>query len=276
MTFLGVFGLWLQEKELAGRADAARIAEELTGVARRIAEAARIEEGSRVLDVGSGTGAVALAAADRGGMVTATDLDAGALRRGRDLARSLEAPVLYTLADARGLPFPDASFDVSAHRSVLVYMERRERAVTEERRVLRPGGAVSCSESLGAGLDLESDDPGIDRVWRGGMREILIDAPDAFTLSAPHLLALYEQNGFQEVSVAAVRHDVVLDSPDAVARTLATSPSIGLSARERWQRAGVAAPLVDEFLARLSADAERGRPATLVASEGFLTARAPG
>lgn len=276
MTFLGVFGLWLQEKELVGRPDATRIADELTRVARRIVESAPIEEGSRVLDVGSGTGAVALAAVDRGGRVIATDLDADALRRGRDLARSLEAPVRHSLADARALPFPDASFEVSVHRSVLVYMESRDRAVTEERRVLRPGGAVSCSESLGAGLDLESDDPGIDRVWRGGMREILLDTPDAFTLSSSQLLGLYERNGFEEVSVAAVRHDVVLDSPDAVARNLATSPPIGLSARERWQRAGVAPPLVDEFLARLSADAERGRPATLVASEGFLTARVPG
>jgi hypothetical protein len=33
-------------------------------------------------------------------------------------------------------------------------------------------------------------------------------------------------------------------------------------------------PLVDEFLARVVADAENGRPATLIASEGFLTARA--
>jgi hypothetical protein len=107
------------------------------------------------------------------------------------------------------------------------------------------------------------------------MREILMETPDAFTLSASQLLALYEENGFAEVSVAAVRHDVILDSPEAVARTFATSPPIGLSARERWQRAGISGSLVDEFLARLSADAERGRPATLVASEGYLTARVP-
>ena len=274
MSFLRVFGLWLQEKQLVGRPDAARVAEELVEVASRIAEAANVQEGNRVLDLGSGTGAVALAAADAGGRVIAVDLNEGALHLGRELSTSIEAPVRHASADIRALPFADDSFDVSVHRSVLVYMERRERAVAEERRVLRPGGTVSCSESLGTGLDLETYDPGIDRVWRGGLREILMETPDAFTLSSAQLLALYRDGGFEEVSVAAVRHTVRLDSQEAVARAFAVAPPAGLSARERWQRAGIAVPLVDEFLARLSAEAERDRPATLLASEGFLTARA--
>lgn len=274
MSFLRVFGLWLQEKELVGRQDATRVANELTSVAQRIAEGAAVEDGSRVLDIGSGTGAVAFAAADRGARVVAVDVDTAALGRGRELGRSIEAPLLHAAADARALPFADASFDASVHRSVLVYMEGRERVVAEERRVLRPGGTVSCSESLGTGLDLETYDPGIDRVWRGGLREILMETPDTFTLSAPQLLALYKENGFEEVSVAAVRHTVTLDSQDAVVRAFAVAPPAGLSARERWQRAGIAGALVDELLTRLVAEAERDRPATLIASEGFLTATA--
>lgn len=274
LSFLRVFGLWLQEKELAGRRDAARVADELTSVARRIAEGAAIEDGSRVLDIGSGAGAVAFAAADRGARVAAVDVDIGALGRGRELGRSIDAPVLHAGADARALPFADDSFDASVHRSVLVYMDRRERAAAEERRVLRPGGTVSCSESLGTGLDLETYDPGIDRVWRGGLREILMETPDAFTLSSAQLLALYQEAGFEDVSVAAVRHAVSLDSQDVVVRAFALAPPAGLSAKERWQRAGIAGGLIDEFLARLATEAERDRPATLLASEGFLTARA--
>ena len=274
MSFLRVFGLWLQEKELVGRPDAARVADELTSVAQRIAEGAVIEDGSRVLDIGSGAGAVAFAAADRGARVVAVDVSADALHRGRELGRPIDAPVVHAAADARALPFADGSFEASVHRSVLVYMEGRERAVAEEKRVLRSGGTVSCSESLGTGLDLETYDPGIDRVWRGGLRDILMETPDAFTLSSAQLLSLYEAAGFEEVSVAAVRHTVTLDSQDAVARAFAVSPPAGLSARERWQRAGIAGALVDEFLARLAAEAERDRPATLLASEGFLTARA--
>jgi SAM-dependent methyltransferase len=268
-----VFALWLQDKELAGRPDAARVADELTHVASRTAEGASIQSGQRVLDIGSGTGAIALAAADKGANVVAVDVDGAALARGRELSRSIQAPVRHLLADGRALPFADDGFDVSVHRSVLIYMMSREKAVREERRVLRNGGRVSCSESLGTELDLETEDLGIERVWRGGLRDILLDSPDAFTLSAPALEYLYVENGFAQVSIAAVRHAVKLESADAVARAFAVSPPAALSARERWQRAGIAAGLVDEFLARLAAEAERGRPATLISLEGYLTAR---
>ena len=269
-----MFGLWLQEKELLGRPDAAHVADELIRVAGRTAEGASIQAGQRVLDFGSGTGAIALAAADRGADVVAVDVDTAALGRGRDLSRSVKAPIRHLRADGRALPFADDSFDASVHRSVLIYMPSREKAVREERRVLRHGGRVSCSESLGTELDLETEDLGIERVWRGGLRDILLDSPDAFTLSAPALEYLYVENGFAEVSIAAVRHAVKLESSEAVARAFAVSPPAALSARERWQRAGIAAGLVDEFLARLAAEAERGRPATLTSLEGYLTARA--
>jgi SAM-dependent methyltransferase len=270
-----VFGLWLRQEEMAGRPDAGRVAEDLVSVARRITEEGPIREGSRVLDIGSGTGAMALAAADRGAGVVAIDVDHAALSRGRELARSLSAPLLHVVADARALPFRDATFDASIHRSVLVYMEERERAVAEERRVLRPGGHVSCSESIGSDVDLRSEDPGIDRAWRGGLRDILLDSSDVFTVSVPGLEALYLANGFEEITLEAIPHRVILDSGDAVARAFAVAPPAGISARELWERAGIPGALLDEFLARLAAEADRGRPATLSVSEGFLTARAP-
>ena len=274
MSHLGVFALWVEEKELAGRADARAVAQELSVVARRVAGDAGVETGSRVLDLGSGTGALAFAAADLGARVVAVDVDAGALRRGRGLARSLSVPVEHLAADARALPLRDASFDASIHRSVFAYMEERERAVAEERRVLRPGGRVSCSESLGSELDLETEDRGIARVWEGGLRDILLDTPDALTLSGGDLEDLYAQGGFHAVSLTSIPHRVTLDSADAVARALIVAPPRGLSARERWLRSGIPAPLLDEFMARLVAEADRGRPASLIAAEGFLIATA--
>ena len=148
--------------------------------------------------------------------------------------------------------------------------------ILEERRLLRPGGRVSCSESLGSALELETEDRGIARVWEGGLREILLGTPDALTLTPDGLERLYTQAGFTEVSVETLPSRVALDSVDAVARAFAVPPPAGLSARERWLRAGIPAGLLDEFLARLSAESERGRPSTLVASEGYLTARASG
>lgn len=155
-------------------------------------------------------------------------------------------------------------------------MLERERAVSEERRVLRPGGTVSASESLGADLDLETADSGVARVWTGGLRQILVDTPDVLTLPAPGLEQLYRQAGFLDVTVDLQPRRVGLDSWEAVARAFIVAPRAGLSARERWLRAGIPGGLLDEFLARLSAEAERGRPATLLATDAFLTARAPG
>ncbi len=275
MSFLGVFALWLEEKELVGRADARRIAQELSSIARRIAAGADLAPGERVLDLGSGTGAIALAAADMGTNVVAVDLDLGALRRGRDLTLSLPAPIRHTGADAGALPFRSGSFDAAVHRSVLVYMQERDRAIAEELRVLRPGGRVSGSESLGNDLELEAEDRGIARAWHGGLREILLGTPDVLTLTAEGLETLYSQAGFEDVSVTSAPQRLLLDSVDAVVRAFATPPPNGLSARERWLRAGIKGGLLDEFLARLAAEAERGHPATLVAAEGFLTARAP-
>jgi SAM-dependent methyltransferase len=275
VTFLRVFGLWLQEKEMAGRRDAGRVAQQLVAVAREIADRGAIVNGDRVLDLGSGTGAVGLAAADLGGRILAVDIDANALRRGRELARSIDAPLLHTVADARALPCADASFDVSVHRSFLVYMHGREAAVAEERRVLRSEGRVSGSESVGAELDLETSDRGIERVWRGGLRDILVDSPDMLTLTVGGLEALYAAEGFRDVAVEPRRHAVPLDSAQAVARAFALSPPAGLSAKERWERSGIPGPLIDEFLARLASEAEHDRPATLLATEAGLTARAP-
>jgi SAM-dependent methyltransferase len=276
VTYLGVFTLWLEEREMAGRPDARRVARELAAVAGRIVEHAAIEPGNRVLDIGSGTGAVALAAADLGASVVGIDLDHLALGRGGALARSLPAPVRQLVGDARSLPLRDGGFDVSVHRSVLVYMDDRERAMLEERRILRPGGRVSCSESLGGEMHLQTEDRGIARVWEAGLREILLKTPDALTLTPTGLQDLYGNAGFEDVSLSEVPHRVTLDSPDAVARAFAVAPPYGLSARERWLRAGIAGDLLDEFLARLAMEAEGGRPATLVVAEGYLTARAPG
>lgn len=276
MSFLGVFALWLEEKELAGRTDARRVAQELSTVARSIAASAGLAPGERALDIGSGTGTVAFAAADEGAVVVAVDLDREALDRGRDLAGSLHAPVRHVGADARALPFDAGSFDAAVHRSVLVYMEGRERAVAEERRVLRPDGRVSCSESLGNDLELETEDRGIGRVWDGGLRDILLGTPDVLTLTPAGLETLYVEAGFEDVAITSAPQRLILDSAEAVARAFATSPPKGLSARERWLRAGIEGGLLNQFLARLAAEADRGRPATLIAAEGFLTARAPG
>jgi demethylmenaquinone methyltransferase/2-methoxy-6-polyprenyl-1,4-benzoquinol methylase len=112
-------------------------------------EASGVRAGGRVLDIAGGTGDLARLFAARvgsGGRVVLTDRNAAMLRRGRD--RLLDAGLLLPLAqcDAEALPFAAGSFDCVSVAFGLRNMTRKERALAEMRRVLRPGGRVLILE----------------------------------------------------------------------------------------------------------------------------------
>lgn len=110
---------------------------------------ANVREGQQVLDIAGGTGDLALAFAARVGLtgkVVHTDINEAMLRTGRD--RLLDAGVtLPTLVcDAEKLPFPDASFDLVSVAFGLRNMTRKEQALAEMNRVIRPGGKLLVLE----------------------------------------------------------------------------------------------------------------------------------
>lgn len=102
----------------------------------------------RVLDVATGTGAVAILLARRGHRVVALDLTwpmltQAALRLGR---LGLRGQVHLLRADARRLPFPDACFDALTFTFLLRYVADPSAAVWELGRVVRPGGWMASLE----------------------------------------------------------------------------------------------------------------------------------
>jgi len=109
-------------------------------------QVSRVRAGERVLDVASGSGDLARAFADRGAGVVMTDINGAMLSRGRD--RMLDAGHLLPLAqcDAERLPFADASFDCVSVAFGLRNMTRKEAALAEMARVLRPGGRLLVLE----------------------------------------------------------------------------------------------------------------------------------
>ncbi|MFI6248822.1 class I SAM-dependent methyltransferase [Streptomyces sp. NPDC051016] len=114
-------------------------------------DAAGVTEGTRLLDVGTGTGTAALAALVRGARVTAVDADAGMVAAARE--RGVDARV----AVLPELPFPAGAFDAVVGNFVLNHLGRPRAALAGLHRVLRPGGRLAVTTwaaRRGAGQEL--------------------------------------------------------------------------------------------------------------------------
>jgi len=121
---------------------------------------AKLEPGASVLDIGCGTGTLALLACHQvgtSGSVHGIDASPEMIARARRKAARARANVTFDVALAQSLPFRDGQFDVVLSTVMLHHLPRaaREEAVREARRVLKPGGrllAVDFVRSGGRGL----------------------------------------------------------------------------------------------------------------------------
>ncbi|MFZ1018042.1 MAG: methyltransferase domain-containing protein [Candidatus Cybelea sp.] len=105
---------------------------------------AGIAPGEAVLDVGAGTGVVAITAARAGARVSALDLTPALLEAAREHARIAGFPEIdWIEGDAEHLPYPDASFDVVLSQFGHIFAPRPEVAIAEMRRVLKPSGRIA-------------------------------------------------------------------------------------------------------------------------------------
>ena len=116
---------------------------------RILIERGGLRAGERVLDLAGGTGDISALLHRRvgeTGQVVLTDINGEMLRNGRD--RLLDAGIALPLVqcDAEALPFPDRRFDCVTIAFGLRNVTRKERALAEMYRVLRPGGRALVLE----------------------------------------------------------------------------------------------------------------------------------
>jgi SAM-dependent methyltransferase len=124
--------------------DYAAIAEAITeGAApKHLLERVGVDTRDRVLDVATGTGNVALRAAERGASVTGLDLVPELLETASGRARDLGLAVAWVVGDAEDLPFEDGSFDRVLSAFGVQFAPRHEVVAHELVRVCRPGGRI--------------------------------------------------------------------------------------------------------------------------------------
>jgi demethylmenaquinone methyltransferase/2-methoxy-6-polyprenyl-1,4-benzoquinol methylase len=117
---------------------------------RRAASEARVPHGGVALDVGTGTGdlAIALARSAPGARAVGVDYTPAMLRQApaKGRARDVGCRATWVLADGARLPFAESSFDAVASAFVLRNLEDLLGALREMARVTRPGGRVVALE----------------------------------------------------------------------------------------------------------------------------------
>jgi len=119
-------------------------------------DAVGAESGIKLLDIASGPGYVAAAAAKRGATVIGVDFSAAMIAEAQRQFPGVE----FREGDAENLPFPNGSFDAAVMNFGMLHLARPEQALLEACRVLRSGGRfgftvwAKSDETIGFGIVL--------------------------------------------------------------------------------------------------------------------------
>lgn len=125
--------------------DYAAVAARIQVIAEQLVDTADLAAGSQVLDVATGSGNAAIAAARSGATVTGVDYVPSLLERARARAAVEGFDIAFATGDAEALPFPNASFDAVISVLGVMFTADQERAAAELLRVARPGGTIALA-----------------------------------------------------------------------------------------------------------------------------------
>src|SRR5215472_4806361 len=133
------------QQRIRSAGDFSRVATPTTIVGERLCESVDLRAGQRVLDIATGSGNTALAAARRYCDVVGVDFVPALLDRARERAAAERLDIEFREADAEALPFPDASFDAILSTFGVMFAPDQPKAAEELLRVCRPGGKIGLT-----------------------------------------------------------------------------------------------------------------------------------
>jgi SAM-dependent methyltransferase len=131
--------------EVWGSAPWERVAPQLAPIHEHLVRALRPAPDVRWLDVGTGTGALAVRAARAGADVTGVDLAPKLIETARRLAAEEGLEIRFEPGDAEALPVEDAAFDVVSSAMGLIFAPDHAAVVRELARVCKSGGRIGFS-----------------------------------------------------------------------------------------------------------------------------------
>jgi SAM-dependent methyltransferase len=134
-----------QQQRIWAAGDFSMVATGSTIVGERLCESVELRAGERVLDIATGSGNTALAAARRHCDVIGVDFVPALLERARERAYAERLSIEFREADAEKLPFADASFDAVLSTFGVMFAPNQARAAAELLRVCRPGGKIGLT-----------------------------------------------------------------------------------------------------------------------------------
>lgn len=179
--------------------------------APRVADAARIGAGHKVLDVACGTGVLARTLAQRVGplgSVTGFDINPGMLA----VAQRKAPDITWRQGRAEALPFDNDSFDAVVSQFGLMFFVDRRAALAEMYRVLRPGGRLAV-----AVWDAVDKSPGYAAMVK--LLQELFGEKLADALRAPFVLgdakvlrSLFAEAGIEDAQIATQEGTARFDS----------------------------------------------------------------
>ena len=142
---LALDGIKARQQKTWSSGDYGAVAALIQPIAEGLVQAADLTAGSRVLDVATGTGNAAIAAARCLCTVTGVDYVPELLDRGRARSAAEHLPVDFVEGDAEALPAADGDFDAVLSVVGVMFAPDQERAAAELTRVCRPGGTIALA-----------------------------------------------------------------------------------------------------------------------------------
>jgi SAM-dependent methyltransferase len=182
-------------------------------------DAAGVEAGLRVVDVGTGAGDAAGLASERGAQATGVDVAAAMVA----IAARRYPAASFVEASVTDLPFADESFDAAVGNIVIQHVGEPERAARELARVLVPGGRVALST-----WDAPERSPFFAALL-GGIADAQVPPPSEIPpgpsffhfANDDTFRSLLRTAGFVQVSVGTITVEVPLESVDDLIAALA-------------------------------------------------------